>query len=211
MTLLNFNDTKNLLLKYNIPFVETNLARNENEAVLLAEKNGYPVALKIFGSQIFHRVDVGGIKTGIRNQGEVKEAFSFLSKINGIDGVLVQEMANGQEIFIGMKRDPQFGPVLMFGLGGIFVEVLKDISFRVCPITEKEALAMIKEIKGYPILSGIRGKKGVNIENLVKILVRLSSLSLKEENIQEIDLNPIIVNEKEAKAVDFKFFYNHNV
>jgi len=206
MTLLNFDDTKNLLLKYDIPFVQTNLVKNESEAVLSAEKIGYPVSLKIFGSQIFHRVDIGGVKTGIRNRDETKEAFSSLSKINGIDGILVQKMSQGQEIFIGMKRDSQFGPVLMFGLGGIFVEVLKDISFRICPVSEKEALSMVKEIKGYPILAGIRGKKGVNTENLVKILVQLSSLSLKEKNIQEIDLNPILANEKEAKAVDFKFF-----
>lgn len=204
--LSNFDDTKKLLLKYEIPFAKTDLATSEREAVLLAEKIGYPVVLKVFGSQIFHRVDIGGVKTRISNQDELKEAFSFLSKINGADGVLIQEMGQGQEIFIGMKRDPQFGPVLMFGLGGIFVEVLKDISFRVCPVSEKEALSMIKEIKGYPILAGIRGEKGVNIENLVKILVRVSQLSLKEENIQEIDLNPILANEKEAKAVDFKFF-----
>lgn len=204
--LLNFDDTKKLLLKYEIPFAKTDLATSERGAVLLAEKIGYPVVLKVFGSQIFHRVDIGGVKTGIHNQDELKKAFYSLSKINGADGVLIQEMSQGQEIFIGMKRDPQFGPVLMFGLGGIFVEVLKDISFRVCPVSEKEALSMIKEIKGYPILAGIRGEKGVNIENLVKILVRVSQLSLKEENIQEIDLNPILANEREAKAVDFKFF-----
>jgi acetyl-CoA synthetase (ADP-forming) len=206
MELLSFENIKKLLSEYKIPFAKTDLTKSEDEAVSSAKEIGYPVALKIFGSQIFHKVDIGGVKIGINNQDELKEAFSSLSKVNDIDGVLVQEMSQGQEIFIGMKRDPQFGPVLMFGLGGIFVEVLKDISFRVCPVSEKEALSMIKEIKGYPILSGVRGKKGVNIENLVKILVGISQLSLKEENIKEIDLNPVLANENEAKAVDFKFF-----
>jgi acetyl-CoA synthetase (ADP-forming) len=204
--LLNFNDSKKLLLEYGIPFAETDLVESESKAVSIAEKIGYPVALKIFGSQIFHKVDIGGVKTKINNNEELSKAFSSLSEIKNIDGILVQKMEYGQEIFIGMKRDSQFGPVLMFGLGGIFVEILKDISTRICPVSEKEALSMIKEIKGYKILEGVRGRKGINIKKLIEIIVKVSQLSLKEKNIQEIDFNPLLANENEIKAVDFKFF-----
>jgi acetyl-CoA synthetase (ADP-forming) len=204
--LLNFDDTKKLLLEYGIPFAEADLIQSESEAISVAEKIGYPVALKIFGSQIFHKVDIGGVRTKINNQDELRKAFSSLSVIKNIDGMIVQKMEFGQQVFIGMKRDNQFGPVLMFGLGGIFVEVLKDISFRICPVSEKEALSMIKEIKGYKILEGVRGKQGVNIKELTEMIVRVSRLALKETNIKEIDFNPVLANEKEIKAVDFKFF-----
>jgi len=206
MPLLNFQATKNLLLKYKIPFFETEIFESEKTAVKFAKRIGYPVVLKIFSSQILHRTDVGGVKIGVKNEKELKEAFSDLLKIRKIEGILVQKMGFGREIALGMKRDLQFGPVLMFGLGGIFIETLKDVSFRICPVSKKEAQSMIKEIRGYSILRGQRGERSVNIEDLVKIIVRLSKLALKEKNIKEIDLNPVIVNEKKALACDFKFF-----
>ena len=202
--LLSFKDSKKLVLEYEIPFFKTGIFNLEKKAIKFAEKIGYPVVLKIFSSKILHRTEVGGVKTSIQNQKELKKAFSDLLKIQG-EGVLVQKMGQGKEIALGMKRDAQFGPVLMFGLGGIFIETLKDVSFRVCPVSKKQALEMIKEIKGYPILKGQRGEKPVNIKALVKIIVQVSKLSLREKEIKEIDLNPVIVNQKGAWVADFKF------
>lgn len=205
MSILGLKDTKKLLLKYKIPFFKTEIFKSEKKAVKFAQKIGFPVVLKVFSSQIFHRTDVGGVKIGIKNKLALKKAFFDLSKIKGTEGILIQKMGFGKEVALGMKRDLQFGPVLMFGLGGIFIEVLKDISLRICPVFQKEAFKMIREIKGYPVLKGQRGQKPVNIKGLAKIITTLSKLSLKEKNIKEIDLNPVIVNEKWAKVADFKF------
>ena len=206
MQILDFQTSKKLLLKYKIPFLETEIFRSEKKARQFAKKLKFPVVLKVFSSKIFHRTDIGGIKVGIKNEKEFEKTFSKLSKIPKAEGVLVQKMGWGLEIGLGMKKDPVFGPVLMFGLGGIFIETLKDVSFRICPLSKKTAREMIKEIKGYPILKGQRGQKAVNIEELVKIILQLSKLSLKEKEIKEIDFNPIFIDEKTAKAADFKFF-----
>jgi len=205
MPLLNFQQTKKLLLKYKIPIFQTEIFNSEKKAEKFGKKIGYPVVLKIFSSTILHKTDIGGVKTNIKNNKELKNAFSDLIKIKRIEGILVQKMGKGKEIILGMKRDFQFGPVLMFGLGGIFVEALKDVSFRICPVSKKEAMRMIKEINGYPILKGQRREKPADIKKLVQIITKLSELSLKEKNVKEIDLNPIMINEKGAWAADFKF------
>ncbi len=206
MELLSFENTKKLLLEYQIPFLDAEIVHSEKDIIMLAKKMKYPLALKVFGPKILHRTDIGGVVSNINNQKELTKAFSLLRKIKGIEGVLIQKMGQGEQIVLGMKRDEQFGPVLMFGLGGIFVEILKDVSFRVCPISSKEALKMIKEIKAYSVLKGARTGKEVNINALVDMIVKLSRLSLKEKSIKEIDLNPVIANEKGAWAADFKFF-----
>jgi len=212
MTILDFQRTKELLLKYKIPFSQTEIAKSKKEALISAKRIGYPVVLKIVCADIFHRSDIGGVKVGIGNEEELKKAWDEIliqiKKIKPkvkIEGILVQKMEKGIEVAVGMKRDPQFGPVLMFGLGGVFIEVLKDVVFRVAPVGEKEALKMIKEIKGYKILEGYRSQKPANIKKIAKIISNLSKLSLAEKEIKEIDLNPIIVNESEALACDFKF------
>lgn len=206
MQLLDFQISKKLLSKYKIPFLETEVFESEKKARQFAKKIGFPVVLKVSSRKIFHRTDVGGVKVGLENEKEFKTAFVKLLRIKDAEGVLVQKMGQGEQIVLGMKRDGQFGPVLMFGLGGIFVEILKDISFRICPVSAKEALKMIKEIKGYSVLKGARTGKEVNINALVNMIVALSKLSLKEKSIKEIDLNPVITNEKGAWAADFKFF-----
>lgn len=206
MQLLDFQISKKLLSKYKISFLETEIFESEEKARQFVKKIGFPVALKVFSRKIFHRTDIGGVKIDLRNEKELKAAFGKLLRIKDAEGVLIQKMGQGEQIVLGMKRDGQFGPVLMFGLGGIFVEILKDVSFRVCPVSRKEAVKMIKEIKGYSILKGSRTGKEVNINALVNMIVGLSKLSLKEKSIKEIDLNPVIVNEKGAWAADFKFF-----
>jgi acetyl-CoA synthetase (ADP-forming) len=207
MKSLNFKETEALLAKYNIPFCQTKLAKNEIEILSLAEEIGYPLVLKIASLKGEHKTDLGLVKTNIKNEEELKiakeELFSALEKISiEYEGYLIQKEISGREIVLGMKRDLQFGPVLMFGLGGIMVEILKDISFRITPINKTDAIEMIKEIKGYEVLKGFRGKKPVNLDKLADILVSLSNLSLNEKNIEEIDFNPAIANEKEVWVAD---------
>jgi len=147
------------------------------------------------------------VRIGIKDAEEFLEAWKEMSvKMAGrnIEGLLVQEMVSGKEIAMGMKRDEQFGPVLMFGLGGIFIEVLNDVSFRIAPINKDEAIEMIREIKGYKILKGYREGKTVNINKMADILIGLSKMSLKEDYIKGIDLNPIVVTEEYAKLIDFR-------
>ena len=201
--ILNFRSTLELLRKYRINAGKIDIFEKPGDAVDFAVKSGYPVALKVFGENILHRTDIGGVSLNIDNDGKLYTEFARLSKISPT--IICQKMVDGEKVIVGMKRDKQFGPVIMFGLGGIFVEILKDVSFRVCPINKKEAMEMIKEIKSYPILSGARGRKPVNIKALAEALVAISKLALEHEEIKEIDLNPIIVNQKEAVAIDFKF------
>jgi Acyl-CoA synthetase (NDP forming) len=157
-------ESKNILAAYDFPVTKEKLARDEEEAVNFAEEIGYPVVLKIVSPDITHKTDVGGVKVNVKSPDEVKTAYNELMGIKDeikdadIHGVLIQEMApKGNEVILGMTQDPQFGPVLMFGLGGVFVEVLKDVSFRIPPLTRFDAEDMIKEIKAYPILEGVRG------------------------------------------------------
>ncbi len=212
MKVLNFSETKRLLLEYKIPFCQTELAESKREAGLFAKEIGYPVVLKIFSSHILHKTEIGGIKMNIKNKKELEKGWDeILFEVRKkrpkakIEGVLVQEQVRGIEVVVGMKRDKQFGPVLMFGLGGILTEVLKDISLRITPVSESEAKKMIREIKGYSLLKGFRGRKPVNIKAIVNIITGLSMLSLEREEITEVDLNPIIVNEKRALVVDSSF------
>jgi len=209
MKVLSFEEAKKLLEKYNIPFVKTRICQSKKEAIDFAQKIGFPVVLKVFSPDILHKTDVGGVKIGIENERDLKRVFDeilFSLKEKKpkakIEGMLIQKQIFGKEVVVGMKRDLAFGPVLMFGLGGIFVEILNDVAFRVAPITKREALKMIREIKSFKILKGFRGEKPVNIEKIAEIIVKVSKLSLKEEKIQEIDLNPIIANEKGAQVVD---------
>ncbi|MDD4409818.1 MAG: acetate--CoA ligase family protein [Candidatus Pacebacteria bacterium] len=207
MEILSFEETKNLFIKYNIPCCQTEIFNVKEKALAYAKKVGFPVVLKIHSKTIFHKSEIGGVKVGIKNEEEFIKAWDEISRnIEGrnIEGLLVQEMVGGREVAMGMKRDNQFGPVLMFGLGGIFIEVLNDVSFRIAPITKAEALVMIKEIKGYKILKGYREGKVVDIQKIADILVSLSKMSLKEEYIKGIDLNPVVVTDTYAKLIDFR-------
>ncbi len=196
MALLNFQETKKLLQKYKIPLCQTEISKSKEQAIKIAEKIGYPLVLKIAPLKIVHKTKINGVKTEIKNEKELKKAWDDLSKLKETEGILIQKMLSGREVILGIKKDPQLGMVLMFGLGGIFVEVLKDISFRICPVSKKQAEKMVKEIKGYPVL--------VNIKQIIEIIVNLSKLAQKQKKIKEIDLNPVIVNEKKALVVDAK-------
>ena len=208
--LLTEVESKELLKKAGIPIVEAKLARSNKEAVSLSKEMGFPVVLKISSPDVVHKSDSGGVKLGLANATQVGKAYNeIISSIKKtypkaeIQGVSVQPMAPpGVEVIVGMSKDPQFGPVLMFGLGGILVEVLKDVSFRIVPVTERDAREMIREIKGYPILEGYRGQKPASIPALEKLIVKVSQFVEKNPQIKELDLNPIFAYPDKAVAVD---------
>ncbi len=209
---LTENEAKEFLKKWRIPVTKEFLAKNQKEAVRLAKKLRFPVVLKISSPQILHKTDADGVIVDIQNEKEVLEGFDKIiknaKKYNPkaeIKGVLVQEMVKGhdfREVIIGSKKDLQFGPVIMFGLGGIFVEVLKDVSFRIIPIERKDAKEMISEIRGYKILKGVRGQKPISFKALEDCLLNVSKMVWKNKKINELDINPLFVNSKRLVAVD---------
>lgn len=205
--LVNFTSSKKILENHGLPVVKTGIFKSLEDAVSFAEEVGYPVVIKISSPEISHKTDVGGVRTGIENSEELKKVFKeFQERFQEreIEGIVVQKQIKGKEIVLGFKRDPEFGPVLMFGLGGIFIEIFNDIVLRVAPITKEESMEMIKETKSFKVLSGYRGQESVNIEKLAEMIVKMSELSMKEENIKEMDLNPVIINDKEALICDIR-------
>ncbi len=217
-TLLNEIESKALLSEAGIPVVETRLATSKQEATVISKKLGYPVALKIVSPEITHKSDVGGVKLGLKTSKQVETAYEeILSAVKqrfpkaAIEGVSVQKMARpGTEVIIGMTKDAQFGPVLMFGLGGILVELLKDVSFRIVPLEREDAREMIREIKGYPILEGFRGMEPVDVSVLEDILLKLSTFVDANPAIKELDLNPIFAYRDGAVAADARIILEGN-
>ena len=203
-------EAKTVCMRCGIPVTNFKVAKNEAKAVKFAEEIGYPIVLKIVSPDIIHKSDVGGVVVGLKTAKDVRNAYKqILGSIKKhkadakIVGVLVQEMApSSTEVIVGAIKDPQFGPAVMFGLGGIFVEVLKDVTFRVAPITVDEAREMITEVKAYPLLKGYRNQPPADIEAIVQILLNTSRLVMEHQEIKELDLNPIMVYEKGAKTVD---------
>jgi len=203
-------EAKMVCMEYGIPVTRFKVAGTSEEAVKFAEGIGYPVVLKIVSPDIIHKFDVGGVVLNLKSPSEVEDAYEKILKNvkrhkpdAKIVGVLVQEMApQSTEVIVGATKDPQFGPALMFGLGGIFVEVLKDVTFRIAPINESDAREMITEVKAYPILRGYRGQPPADIDAIVNILLNTSKLVMDHQEIKELDLNPIMVYEKGAKTVD---------
>jgi len=203
-------EAKTICLEYGIPVTTFRVATTAEDAVKFAEEIGYPTVLKVVSPDVIHKFDVGGVVLDVENPEEVQDAYKkILENVKKnkpdakIQGILVQEMApSSTEVIVGSTKDPQFGPALMFGLGGIFVEVLKDVTFRIAPITEQDAREMITEVKAYPVLKGYRGQPPADINAIVKILLNTSKLVMDHQEIKELDLNPIIVYEKGAKTVD---------
>ena len=217
-TLLNEIESKALLSEAGIPVVETKLATSKQEAITISKKLGFPVALKIVSPEITHKSDVGGVKLGLKTSKQVEVGYGkILSAIKQkyphavIDGVSVQKMARpGTEVIIGMTKDAQFGPVLMFGLGGILVELMKDVSFRIVPLEKEDAREMIREIKSYPILEGFRGMEPVDVSILEGILLKLSRFVDENPEIKDLDLNPIFAYREGAVAADARIILEGN-
>ena len=208
--LLSEIEAKELLHDAGIPVARTVLTKTEEEARTQAEQIGYPVVLKIVSPDIAHKSDIGGVKVGLEDAAAVTAAFNEIianakkaMPDASITGVALQHMApEGTEVIVGMTTDPQFGPVVMFGLGGIMVEVLKDVSFRVVPLAERDAAQMIDEIKGKAILDGVRGQPPADKGAIKHAILKVSEFVERNPDVQELDLNPILVYNDGAIAVD---------
>lgn len=209
-TVLTEIESKQILAEAGIPVAAAQLAKTPAEAAELAVKGGFPAVLKIVSPEITHKSDIGGVKVGLGSAEEVRTAFAEIvaaaKKADPkaiIEGVAVQKMAPaGTEVIVGMSKDPQFGPVLMFGLGGIFVEVLKDVAFRIVPLEPRDARQMVREIKGFPVLQGVRGQPPADVAALEGLILKLSEFVEAHPEIEELDLNPVFAYADGVIAVD---------
>lgn len=203
-------EAKTICAEYGIDVPKFSLAKSEKEASRVADKIGYPVVLKIVSPDIIHKSDAGGVLVNLKNASDVASGYKKIvenAKRYKADakivGVLVQEMApQSTEVIVGALKDPQFGQTVMFGLGGIFVEILKDVNFRVAPLTTEDAREMITELRAYPLLKGYRNTPAADIDALVEILLCTSRLVMDNPEIKELDLNPVMAYSKGAKVVD---------
>ncbi len=204
------SEAKTIVKEYGINVPKFQIATNEKEAAKIAEEIGYPIVAKIVSPEIIHKSDAGGVKVNLKNAADVQAAYKTIvenakkynSKAN-ILGVLVMEMAPaGTEVIVGAIKDPQFGATIMFGLGGIFVEVLKDVTFKIAPVSIDEAKEMITGLKAYALLKGYRNTPAADINALAEILVKVSKLLTDYPEIKELDLNPVMAYAKGASTVD---------
>jgi acetate---CoA ligase (ADP-forming) subunit beta len=203
-------EAKTILTEYSIPVTKFYLAKNDKEATENADRIGYPIVLKIVSPDIIHKSDAGGVLINLKTSADVASAYKKIienAKKYKADakilGVIVQEMVpQSTEVIVGAIKDPQFGQTVMFGLGGIFVELLKDVNFRVAPLTAEEAKEMITQLKAFPLLNGYRNTPPADLDALVRIICNVSRLVMEQPEIKELDLNPIMAYLKGAKAVD---------
>jgi acetyltransferase len=201
--------SKEILRAYGFKIPKASVATTPEQAASIAEKLGFPVVLKIWSPQVVHKTDVGGVKLGLETPEEVMDAFDLMMyriprKLPDAEvlGVLVQEMVKrGKEVILGMKRQPQFGPMMMFGMGGTMVEVLRDVSFHLAPLTAEEAMQMLVNTKTYQMLMGVRGQQAVDTGTIAEALQRLSQLAMEFPQIQEVDINPYVVGPEGTAAI----------
>ena len=209
-TLLTELESKQVLHDLGIPTILGQLTTSAEDAVQAAAALGYPVVLKIASPDIIHKSDVGGVTLHLQDGEAVRQAFRAMQQSVAahapgarVDGIIVQPMAApGLEVIVGMSKDATFGPVLMFGLGGVLVEVLKDVAFRIVPLSPRDATEMMHDIKGFPLLAGYRGAAPADLEALEHILLTLSAFVATTPEVKEIDLNPIYAYAQGALAVD---------
>ncbi len=194
--------------EYGIPVPPYGIARSAEEALKIADRIGYPVAMKVVSPKIIHKTDVGCVKLNVKRSDVVKTFYEILKRaeeFGDVEGVMVQKMMpTGKEVIVGMKRDPSFGPLVMFGMGGIYVEVFRDVSFRIAPISKEDAEEMVREVKAYKILQGVRGERPSDVNAVIDVILRVSQMVTDLEEILELDINPIFVYEKGCCAVDVK-------
>jgi acyl-CoA synthetase (NDP forming) len=199
-------ESKELLKDIGIPIPEQKLTQSKEETINAAEGIGYPLVMKLMAEDIVHKSDTGAVKLNLGSKEEVEKAYDELMEIPSKEEkqISVQGMAKEPiaELIIGMTTDPQFGPALMFGIGGILVELLEDVSFRIAPITEYDAKEMIHEIKGFPLLDGFRGKPKANIDAIVDVLMKISEFVMEHQEVYEMDLNPVFIYEDGIVCVD---------
>jgi len=199
-------ESKQLLSQYGVPVTRESLVKNAKQAVAFAEEMGYPVVLKGSGPELMHKTELEVVRLNLKNAREVRQAFKEIKARAGkkLKGCLVQEMVKGRrELVAGLVRDPQFGPCVMFGLGGIYTEILRDVCFRVAPITEEDALEMMNEIRGKKILDAFRGMPPADKKLLAQALVGLGKLGVENSSVKEVDINPLLLSlEGKPVAVD---------
>jgi acyl-CoA synthetase (NDP forming) len=201
-------DAVTFLEKEGLPVLKSILAAGEDEAAVRAAQIGFPVALKISSPDVVHKTEAGGIRVSLKDAAEVRQAFremvgAFTSVNPGrrLDGVMVQEQGSGAEVIVGMLTDPQFGPVLMCGLGGVFVEAMKDVSFRLVPIERRDAREMLEELKGYEALVNARSGS-IDLPALEDFLFRISTFLEDHPEVREMDLNPVFVTSRGVRICD---------
>jgi acyl-CoA synthetase (NDP forming) len=202
---LSEHESKNVLSSYGIPVTKETLVDRIDDVSRVANEIGYPVVMKACAPEITHKTERDLIRTDIRNDTEALDAFNrIIAGMNGSKGaVLVQEMIRGKrELVVGLIRDPQFGPCVMFGLGGIFTEILKDVSFRLAPLEKRDALDMMQEIKAHKILDAVRGMEAVDRDILSEMLITVGKIGMENDAIKEIDINPVIISGNRPVAVD---------
>ncbi len=197
-------ESRKVIASAGVPIPREALVQSRDEAIAQAEKIGFPVVLKGSSPELTHKTEMGMVRVHLKDPDAVGRAFDELTgKGIRLEGVLVQEMVKGlREFVIGLTRDPHFGPCVMFGLGGIFTEAMKDVSFRVAPLTDDDAREMIGEIRAAKLLDAFRGEKAVDRETLVRALVNIGRLGMHYEEIAEIDINPLIIRDGKPVAVD---------
>ncbi|MFQ5700600.1 MAG: acetate--CoA ligase family protein [Acidobacteriota bacterium] len=208
---LDLLEARDLIATYGIPFVPCRRVSSSAEAIAFGLEVGYPVVLKAGSAQIDHKTELGAVRLDLRNGDETGQAYAALrERLDSLGSdvpIIAQKMiTGGKEIILGAFRDPQFGPVGMFGIGGIYVEVLKDVAFRVLPITDREAAEMVRSIRGFPLLMGVRGEAGVDIGTLEQMLLRMGQLMVEQDAIDSLDINPFIISKTErgSMAVDIR-------
>ncbi len=204
-TVLSEHEAKEIFRQYSVPVARGELVADKDGLAAAAEKIGYPVVIKACSCRITHKTEKGLVVTGIRDEREIIHAFEELtSRIKGSDyGILVEEMVDGKrELMAGLVRDSHFGPCVMFGLGGIFTEVLKDVSFRLAPLGREDAIEMMTEINGHRILDAIRGMPAADRDKLADLVVNIGRIGVENKEIAEIDVNPVIISGTDPVAVD---------
>jgi len=205
LTVLSEHDSKELLKAYKIPVARDIMVSTQEEFKKALSEIGYPLVIKGCSPGLIHKTEQGLVRVDVRSEKEANDAFQeFMTAMKGEErAILVQEMVKGlRELMVGMTRDPQFGPCVMFGLGGIFTEILRDISFRVAPLEKRDALEMMREIKAHKILDKVRGMPAADLEELSETLIRVGEIGLEIDAIKEIDINPLIISGRRPVAVD---------
>jgi len=200
-------EAEDFLEKSGFSVAERKICLTLQETLKFAKKFGYPLVMKVVSKKIIHKSDVGGVALDIKSDEEVKETFKHMGKLKGFEGVMIQHYTDGAYVLLGLKKDPTFGHVVVVGAGGIYAELFKDVSFRVCPITLNDAEEMLKETNFYKVLKGARGQHYV-IRPVLDTLVKLSKLAKKYPEIEELDINPMIIDNKKGKIVDARVMMN---
>ena len=196
-------EAKEILRLSGVKTTEFLWARDARGAIRFANQIGYPVVVKVVSPEVVHKSDVGGVAVGVSGDEKLAEVYTAMSKIEGFSGIIVEEMVRGTELIVGMKLDQQFGPVILFGLGGTAVEIYKDVALRMAPIFDRDVDSMLKSIKGHPLLEGYRGSEPIHMEALKKMLLAFSDTVMElGAAVDSIDLNPVICNASGCVVTD---------